>query len=243
MNLFKLLLLTFLLSSSLLALEDDNFLEDEFGEPMSYESYDPLKSYNIQMTKFNDFVYMQVFNPISKMYTKITPKKVRVCISNFFYNLAFPVRFINNILQLKIRNSIEESARFAINSTYGLGGFFDLATNEANLKKHNEDFGQTLGFYEIKNGVYIVLPLLGPSNLRDSFGLLVDYGLNPLNYSAIRDGYNLSRSSYNLMSGYNYLNEFSLHIKEYESIRKDSIDLYILLKNMYDQRREKLIKE
>lgn len=240
-------LFIFLISFSLLfAQANDEFasFEDEFSQNSVHASWDPLKAYNVQMTNFNDFVYMKVLGPVAKGYRYVVNKPIREGVSNIFYNLQFPVRFINNILQLKFKNAFEETARFAINSTFGLVGFVDLATKEGGLKKHDEDFGQTLGFYGVSDDLHIVLPLLGPSNLRDTIGFVVDGFANPLAYAQKEqwDGFE-DDNTYLYLSVYQTINEYSLHINEYENVRKDALNLYIVLKNIYEQRRKKLIEE
>ena len=234
------------LSFSLLFGEvDDSFndFQDEFSIKKEV-SWDPLKVYNIPMTQFNDFVYMHIMGPIVKGYRYVVPKPIREGVSNVFYNVQFPIRFTNNLFQFKFNNAFEETSRFVINSTYGLAGFIDIAKSEAGLKRHDEDFGQTLGFYGMCNDIPIVLPLLGPSNLRDAIGLVADTFVNPI-YHAQRRDWNIfeNNKAYIFVNTYNVANEYSLHVDEYENIRKDSVDLYILLKSVYEQRRDALIEE
>lgn len=222
---------------------DDEF-SDEFEETSVEQSFDPLKSYNVVMTDFNDFTYVNIIGPVAKGYRKVVAKPVRVSVSNFFYNLLFPVRFTNNLLQLKFNNTLEVTASFVINSTYGLAGFFDIAKSEGGIEHHDEDFGQTLGYYGMGNDIHIVLPLFGPSNLRDTIGLVGDMFVDPI-YHAQRRDFNIFKNNgmYIFLNTYKIGNEYSLHVDEYEAIRKNSIDLYLLLKDMYEQRRDKLIKE
>lgn len=241
-----LFLLTFFFS--MLFSQSNESFESDFSDEFQTEkeaSYDPLNGYNVVMTKFNDFVYMNIMGPTAKGYKKIVNKPIRTGVANFFHNLAFPVRFSNNLLQLKFKNSIEESGRFIINSTFGLAGFIDLAKIDGGLERHNEDFGQTLGFYGVSDDIHLVLPILGASNLRDTIGLVVDSFASPIRYAqkeeigVFEDEPNLSL----YLSTYNALNEYSFQVNTYEDIRKDAIDLYILLKSIYEQRREKLINE
>jgi phospholipid-binding lipoprotein MlaA len=217
----------------------------EFKEPKA-EVFDPLSGYNRVMTSFNDKVYIYVFDPITRGYVKIMPDTARTGISNFFENLLFPIRFVNNLLQFKFSNSAEELGRFLINSTFGLLGFMDPATNELHWQVHKEDFGQTLGFYGVGSGFPIVLPLLGPSNLRDTFGLVADGYVSPLN-SFGDDNIKYKIPNNNKESIYwatgRYLNENSFYIGRYQDIKKDAIDLYPFLRDIYEQRREKEIKE
>jgi len=211
----------------------DSFAE-EFATPIKPD-LDPLKSYNTIMTSYNDLFYTKVFFPVAKNYAKIIPEDARVSISNLFHNLNYPTRLINNILQLKFKNSLEESERFIINSTIGVLGLFDVAKSQFNLKKHNEDFGQTLGFYGVGSGFHIVLPFIGPSNLRDSLSMIVDskadiiYTLEDTNAIATKTLF--------------YTNETSFKTKEYESLKQDTVNLYPYLKNIYEQHRESEINK
>jgi phospholipid-binding lipoprotein MlaA len=223
--------------------EFSNF-DDEFTVAKKDVALDPLKKYNIVMTNINDFIYMNVMGPVSKGYKKVVPAPARNGITNFFHNLAFPIRFVNNILQFKFKNSFEETARFVINSTFGIAGFNDIAYTKGGLKPHNEDFGQTLGFYGISNDIPITLPLLGQSNLRDTLGFVTDGFLDPLYYARNNQYGILNKdTSFIAVEGLKVINEYSLHVKEYESVRKDSLNLYILLQSIYEQHRNKLIKE
>ena len=221
----------------------DSF-EDEYAVEQPHTSWDPLEVYNAPMTRFNDFIYMYIMGPIAKSYRYVFSKPIREGVSNAFHNVQFPIRFTNNLLQLKFNNAFEESARFAINSTYGLAGFIDIAKKEGKIERHNEDFGQTLGYYGMGNDIHIVLPLFGPSNLRDTIGLVADAFVDPFYYAQKRD-WNIFKNNnvYIFLNTYKIGNEYSLHVDEYENIRKDSINLYLLLKTVYEQRRDKLIEE
>jgi len=225
-------------------MEEEAFL-DEFEEEMEVkEIYDPFISYNRVVTNFNDTLYVNILKPVANGYRYIFPQEVRKSVDNFFYNIKYPIRLINNLLQLKFINSTEETGRFLINSTIGLLGFFDPATSIFHLEKHNEDFGQTLGFWGIGGGPHIVLPLLGPSNLRDMLSFYPNSLLNPTIYNDDR-GMNLL-NNYNetiSMEIYRNVNEVSVRGKEYDNLKKDAIDLYPFLRNTYEQYREKLIKE
>lgn len=218
--------------------EDEGFEEDfeeEFGTESQEEVFDPLSGYNRFMTDVNDKIYDWVLIPTAKGYRWVVPETPRVGISNFFDNLVFPIRFVNNLLQFKIKDAGEELLRFGVNTTIGLLGFIDIA-KDMGLEAHPEDFGQTLGFYGVGSGFPIVLPILGPSNLRDTVGLVPDSYLDPVNYIENRDvvwGVQLFRA----------VNAFSLRSDQYESLRKDSIDLYPFLRDIYEQNRQKQIKE
>lgn len=223
---------------------NDESLLDEFNNEMQVEEQsDPLSGYNRIMTNFNDRVYVHVVSPISKGYKEITHPVVRDSVSNFFDNLLFPVNFVNNILQGKISNATEELGRFLINSTLGMAGLFDPAGEQFGLKPHKEDFGQTLGYWGIETGPHIVLPLLGPSNLRDFIGIYPDSFLNPVDYYEGRD-YNLLNNGFESIAAktYNRINDTAIQ-DQYGILRKDAIDLYPYIKNSYEQYRTQLIKE
>jgi len=223
---------------------DDSF-EDEFDAPkVAEKGFDPLSGYNTIMTGFNDKFYTGLLIPTAKGYRHILPKEGRKSVSNFFDNLLFPVRFVNNVLQLKFQNAGEEFARFGINSTIGLLGLFDPAKSKFDLNAHHEDFGQTLGHYGVGSGFHIVLPFLGPSNLRDTIGLFADTTVDPL-YKYEGRFYNITQKNYEsiALKSYDILNDSSLHIGEYASLKKDALVLYPFLRDLYEQRRVKLIKE
>ncbi len=208
------------------------------------QEIDPLSGYNRAMTSFNDFFYTNILNPTAKAYKVVIPKPARKGIDNVFDNLAYPIRLLNNLLQFKFKYSLIETQRFLINSTIGLAGLIDVANSKFHIKQHQEDFGQTLGFYGVGSGFYIVWPLLGPSNLRDSIGLVTDGLINPMTYMENR-GYNLLDSNIETISAKTeqIINYSSLHVGEYEKLKKDAIDLYPFLKNIYEQRRKKQISE
>jgi phospholipid-binding lipoprotein MlaA len=142
---------------------------------------DPFEPANRVIFKFNDGLDRFVAVPVAKGYQKVTPQPLRTAVSNFFSNLGDLTNAANNLLQLKITDATEDIVRFAFNSTFGLGGLLDWAT-PAGLPKHHQDFGLTLGHWGIPSGPYLVLPLFGPSTVRDSMGLVVDVKFNPLNY-------------------------------------------------------------
>ena len=134
---------------------------------------DPWERYNRAMHGFNDAVDRAVLRPVAKGYRAITPDPVEQGISNFFENLAYPLVIVNQFLQGDFREGFSDTGRFLFNTVYGLGGIFDPATG-VGLEQHNEDFGQTLGVWGIPNGPYLVLPLLGPSTVRDTVGTYAD---------------------------------------------------------------------
>jgi phospholipid-binding lipoprotein MlaA len=145
------------------------------GQDQEYviDVYDPLEGFNRTMYRFNAGFDQHVFLPVVGAYDYITPTPVQKSVSNFFDNVLEIRNILNAALQLKPKPTATSTARLAINTTIGILGLFDPATSMG-LLRHEEDFGQTLGRYGVGNGPYLVLPILGPSNLRDTAGLVVD---------------------------------------------------------------------
>jgi phospholipid-binding lipoprotein MlaA len=134
---------------------------------------DPLEPLNRGIYTFNDAVDRAVLKPVAQGYRAVLPQFVRTGVSNFFSNLNDITVFLNNLLQLKIPQAASDTGRFLINTTIGVLGLFDVAT-QLGLEKHNEDFGQTLGYWGVGSGPFLMLPFLGPSSFRDGFGRFVD---------------------------------------------------------------------
>ena len=132
---------------------------------------DPYEPFNRGVYKFNDSVDKAVAKPVAQAYDKAVPDVAKILVSNFFSNLDDVVVTANDLLQLKFKQAISDGTRVIFNSTFGVFGLLNITTR---LEKHNEDFGQTLGFWGVKPGPYLMLPILGPSNLRDGFGRIVD---------------------------------------------------------------------
>ncbi|MCP4666127.1 MAG: VacJ family lipoprotein [Deltaproteobacteria bacterium] len=196
---------------------------------------DPLEPVNRVIFHFNDKFYFWVLEPVAEGYAFLVPEKLRVCVRNFFDNLLMPVRAVNCLLQGKVKGFGTEVARFAINSTMGIGGFGDAGKIVFNLEPRLEDFGQTLGFYGIGPGIYIDLPFIGSSSIRDSMGLMGDSLFNPLNYIGIPIEYNSA------LKAYSWMNYTSLFLGEYESFKKAAFDPYISLRNAYYEYRKYMI--
>jgi len=245
----KKIIFIFLLLFSVVVASDEvslNDFSDEFSEE-KVEIIDPLSGYNRVMTSFNDKAYIYFLNPVAKGYATVVPEVARTGVSNFFDNILFPIRFVNNLLQFKFKNSAEELGRFLINSTFGILGFMDPASEQLKWEEHNEDFGQTLGFYGVGSGFHIVLPFIGPSNVRDSLGLIADGYISPINNFGEKENLDYKIPSNDEQTIYiasgKVINKTSLNLGKYENIKKDALDLYPFLRDIYEQRREKEIKE
>lgn len=207
---------------------------DNLDDPFAAEEQlatlaDPIEPVNRGLFWINDKLYSYLFKPVARAF-RLVPEPARVSLSNFFHNLGTPVRFSNALLQLKFEAAGDELARFLINSTVGLGGLFDPAKNRDGIGRKEEDFGQTLGHYGVGQGFYLVLPLLGPTTLRDGIGGVGDYFLDPLPYWVDDTELLVAR----VVEQENFL---SLDKDTYEGIKKQELDPYLFIRNAYAQRR------
>ncbi|MDD5458238.1 MAG: VacJ family lipoprotein [Phycisphaerae bacterium] len=216
---------------------DDEFglFEDELAGQV-VKVADPLESLNRIMHGINDILYFWVVKPVTHVYKAVAPKPVRLGIGNFFDNLTTPARFANCLLQGKNQAAGKELHRFVVNTTAGVLGFGDPAQDRYGLKPTEEDLGQTLAVYGLGDGFYVVWPLLGPSTLRDSVGIVGDYFLNPVRYVEPQE------ASIGI-SAVSVTNEGSFHIGEYEAFKLAAVDTYVAMRNAYIQYRSKQIKE
>lgn len=135
---------------------------------------DPFEGYNRGMTRFNDGLDEAVFKPVATAYKEVTPQPVRSGVTNVFANLGDAWSFVNNLLQLRMAGALDSLVRFNVNTVFGIGGLFDVAS-EMGIERHKQDFGLTLGRWGVPSGPYLVLPLLGPSTVRDTVALPVDW--------------------------------------------------------------------
>ncbi len=150
--------------------------------PATYPAYskkDPWESVNRKIFSFNESVDDYVMRPVAKGYRWVMPDPIEMAVGNVFSNLGDIPVTLNNLLQLKFNNALTSSMRVVVNSTFGLAGLVDLAS-DIGLEKHDEDFGQTLGYYGVTSGPYVVLPFLGPSSARDAGGRVLDIATDPV---------------------------------------------------------------
>lgn len=151
------------------------------GTQTEAQTEDPWNSLNQRAFRFNDFFDQLIVRPLAATYTTFLPRFARQGVGNFFSNIDDVNVFVNDLLQLKLDDALSDSGRLLINTTIGVGGVFDFAS-DFGLQKNEEDFGQTLGRWGVKSGPYVMLPVFGASNVRDSFGLVLDTLLNPIQY-------------------------------------------------------------
>src|SRR3954451_11493938 len=142
---------------------------------------DPFETVNRGIYQFNEGVDKAILKPIAQGYRFVVPQFIRGSISNFFSNINDVVVMLNNVLQGKFTTAYSDFGRIAMNSTLGIVGLFDIAS-EAGIEKHDEDFGQTLGYWGVQDGPFLMLPFYGPSTVRDTVGRAVDYHLDPVTY-------------------------------------------------------------
>ncbi len=201
------------------------------------EIYDPLEPLNRVFFEFNDKLYFWVLKPVKTGYSYVVPSEFRQCIGNFFNNLAAPIRLVNNLLQGRFQDAGVVLSRFLINTTVGVGGLADIALVEFNLEPKLADFGQTLGGYGIGEGIFVCWPILGPSNLRDTFGILGDSFVHPVSFV------DTTVSEFMIYYSSNKLNALSLTPGVYEDMKKYSLDPYIATRQaFYDYRRNVIRK-
>jgi phospholipid-binding lipoprotein MlaA len=162
------------------AQSSDPFADPTLPAPATLpQSYDPWEGFNRRMHRFNNAVDRRVAKPLARAYVAATPRPVRLGVSNFFNNLGQPVSAVNALLQGKPKQALQSLGRFLLNTTLGIGGIFDPAS-DAKLPNRGEDFGQTLGIWGWKQSRYIEVPLFGPRTVRDLFGMVGDAPLAPL---------------------------------------------------------------
>ena len=200
---------------------------------------DPLEGLNRGVYKFNDVADKAIIKPVAIAYKTITPSPIRTGFNNFFNNLGSFTTVLNDLLQLKLANAFTDAGRFVINSTFGLAGFIDVAGMD-NIRNHKEDFGQTLGYWGVGNGAYLVLPLLGPSSLRDTTGLVFDtFTTDPIEYPRNIGKIRLS----NQLRAAQFLDKRTELLTASDLVDEASLDPYAFTRDAYLQRRASLVQD
>jgi phospholipid-binding lipoprotein MlaA len=216
--------------------EDLGFMDEE--EEAIVEISDPLEGFNRAMYHFNDKMYFWLLKPVAQGYSFIVPEGVRICIRHAFTHIAFPIRFVNCLLQGSGTAAAIELSRFLVNTAFGPLGLSDPAGSHdgPDLPLQDEDFGQTLGVWGLNHGFYLTWPILGPSSPRDSVGLVGDYFLDPL-FWAVKDWY----VSAAIKTG-EVVNTTSLRIGDYEALKDAAIDPYVAIRDAWVQHRKKKVE-
>ncbi|MEN8189241.1 MAG: VacJ family lipoprotein [Thermodesulfobacteriota bacterium] len=217
-------------------LDDDPF-GDEGGNVGGAETvFDPLEPMNRFFFEFNDNLYYLILKPVNRFYSIVVPREFRTCFGNFFYNLASPIRLVNNLLQGDFVDAGAVLSRFVINSTLGVYGFGDVASQEFGLKPRPGDLGQTLGVWGVGEGAYLCLPVFGPSNLRDIVGFAGDSYMHPVGH--FNDGNMVANIAF--YTG-RQVNNLSLNPNVYEELKSYALDPYVSMREAYFDYRVKLI--
>ena len=201
---------------------------------------DPLEPFNSAMFKFNLKLDDWVLHPVASGYAFITPEPVRKSVGHFFNNVDVIPRLANNLFQLKMAEAGVEVARFGINSTLGVAGFFDPADAWFGLKQHDNDFGLTLRYWGAPTGPYLMLPLLGPSTIGDTVGKVADGAMNPMSYLLPWYVSFPSQAGWRIGEAVNYR---SLHLNQFEEADRYAIDLYGAVQDAYLQQRDNTVKK
>jgi phospholipid-binding lipoprotein MlaA len=194
---------------------------------------DPLEPFNRGVTRFNDHVDAALLKPVATAYARNVPWPVREGVSNLFGNLGDAWSAVNSLAQLKIANAAQNATRFAFNTVFGLGGVLDIA-GEAGIPRHKEDFGSTLARWGVPAGPYLVLPLLGPSTLRDAAALPVDWRGDALSHvtpPADRNALAAAR-----------LVDARAKLLPLEPMLRDAMDRYMFTRDLYLQHRKAQIQ-
>ncbi len=223
-------------SSNIIAAESDNVSTDSADfNTGNYEDeiFDPLEPVNRAIFSFNNFADKIILEPAAKGYRKL-PSPIQSGIGNFLNNLKLPLVVVNQLLQGQGKNAAESSGRFIVNSTAGLLGLIDVA-EKIGLEQKQEDFGQTLATWGVGDGFYIVLPIFGPSNVRDTAGMILTYTTDPINAYAIREG---EAWLLPLRTATNAIDQRSKIIDEVNALRNNSIDYYAAVRSSYYQNRK-----
>jgi len=203
---------------------------------------DPLESYNRAVYNFNDGFDKYLLKPVAEGYDAITPDPIQTGFNNFFSNLDDIIVIVNDLLQLKPLQFLSDTGRFIVNSTLGLGGFIDWAS-DMNMPKHEEDFGQTLGYWGVPSGPYFIIPFLGPSSIRDGTGLLVDGQVSPI-WQELESGFPIkSRDTTTALSlrAVKGVDSRATLLKAESILNEAALDRYTFIREAYLQRRENLV--
>jgi phospholipid-binding lipoprotein MlaA len=190
---------------------------------------DRFERFNRSVYIFNDALDRSVARPVARAYVKVTPRPIRTGVTNFFSNLSSPVTIVNQLLQAKFRGFGTDTARLVVNTTLGIGGLFDPATRMG-LQAGDEDFGQTLGHWGMPSGPYLMLPLLGPSTIRDGVGTFADQFSEPRNY--IKDD-----TTRYALTGLDLV-DTRARLLDADAVLRRSFDPYAFVRSAYLQRRQ-----
>ncbi len=207
------------------------------------EPYDPIEPVNRAIFDFNDTLDIYVLEPVARGYRNNVPDFMQTGIGNFFRNLRYPSYLVSDIIQGKFEQALDHTGRFLINSTVGVLGFVDVA-EDWGLPDHQEDFGIGLGYNGVPHGPYLVIPFLGPSSVRDGFGLIVDGFLDPIGwigYSSLSAGTKVAIAATTL--GIKVVHTRAGLLQAIEAAKESSVDYYLFAQGAYYQHRHGLVTD
>lgn len=237
-----------LFSTSSFANEDNDSFDsyDKIFSSSATSIYDPIEPLNRKIFAFNDFADQYFVGYAVDGYRLITTSGVRTGITNFFSNLRQPFTILNSILQGKFDNALSSFSSFLVNSTIGVFGIFDVASKES-ITFNREDFGQTLGYYGVNSGPYIVLPFLGPSNARDFSGDVIRRLSSPTSFDSfsVKDRLSVNISSGDLLAGnvIDLINKRESFSNLLADLKISSFDYYAAVRSFYSQNRQSKINK
>lgn len=210
------------------------------GASSDADVYDPFEGVNRNIYAFNEVVDKAAIEPVARGYKTVTPEPVRDGVHNVLTNLRQPIVFTNSVLQGNANSSGETLSRFLINSTIGIVGIFDVAST-LGIEEHDEDFGQTLGVWGFGPGPYVVLPFLGPSSVRDTFGRVADRGFDPLTWTEFESDPDLDDNIAVTRTVLGAIDTRSRLLEQVEALREQP-EPYVALRRTYLSQREAAIR-
>jgi phospholipid-binding lipoprotein MlaA len=238
MHLRRLLALLLLLSLPSLVVGCASVPQSPEAQAEAQSVDDPLEAGNRVVFNVNDFMDRLLIKPLAELYRFAVPDYMRERVANVLANMGEPVIFANNLMQGQTSNAGVTAERFAINTTVGVAGIFEVASDWG-LPKQSGDFGQTLSVWGIKGGPYLVLPLFGPSNFRDAIGLGVDTLMSPWQWLARLGGNgDYNRFIYSDFAA-NGLTRREQSLDDLDALREGSLDFYAEMRSVYKQYRDK----
>jgi len=222
--------------------------DDAVAEAAYEEANDPLEGLNRYIFEVNLGLDKLLFRPLAEVYRAALPDIVQDVVRNFLNNLRTPVILFNDLMQGELDRAWTTTARFGINSTVGVLGLWDFATDWG-FPRHDEDFGQTLAVWGVGDGPYLMLPLLGPSNARDALGRVVDYVIDPWSWFIPEDGIGALAGTDGvcdvcdtMRSGLDALDARARNIEAIDDLERNSLDFYATVRSLYRQRRQDQIR-
>ena len=203
---------------------------------------DPLEAFNRKIFWFNDKLDTYFLEPVATVYDSIIPDPAQRGVNNFFANLKTPVNFLSDVVQLEFGKAGIATVRFLVNTSAGIGGILDVA-KEIGLERDNQDFGSALGHWGVGTGPYLVLPVIGPSSIRDGFGLIVDAVAHPTFYLSYVDMPNRTRNIIKFGArGLEVIQTRADLLEAIKTAKEGSVDYYTFVRSSYSQRRKAMIR-